>query len=71
MTGLLIGMFGGVLMITRLAGIVPVASQTMLSQLAHLSFGDSPMYVKRVSRQWGADHLPRCQGTLGSARWRS
>ena len=43
MTGLLIGMFGGVLMITRLAGIVPVASQTMLSQLAHLGFGDSPM----------------------------
>jgi len=40
MTGLLIGMFAGVLVITRLAGIVPVASQTMLSQLAHLSFGD-------------------------------
>ena len=45
MTGLLIGMFGGVLMITRLAGIVPVASQTMLSQLAHLSFGDGPAYL--------------------------
>ena len=45
MIGLLIGMFGGVLVITRLAGIVPVASQTMLSQLAHLSFGDSPVYV--------------------------
>jgi amino acid transporter len=45
MTGLLIGMFAGVLVITRLAGIVPVASQTMLSQLAHLSFGDGPAYV--------------------------
>ena len=38
-------MFAGVLVITRLAGIVPVASQTMLSQLAHLSFGDGPVYV--------------------------
>ena len=43
--GLLIGMFGGVLVITRLAGIVPVASQTMLSQLAHLYFGDGPAYL--------------------------
>ena len=34
MIGLLIAMFGGVLVITLLAGIVPVASQTMLSQLA-------------------------------------
>ena len=59
MIGLIIGMFAGVLVITRLAGIVPVASQTMLSQLAHLSFGDGPVYVKRASRQWGADHLPR------------
>ena len=45
MIGLLIGMFGGVLVITRLAGIVPVASQTMLSQLAHLYFGDGPAYI--------------------------
>jgi amino acid transporter len=45
MTGLLIGMFGGVLVITRLAGIVPVASQTMPSQLAHLSFRGGPVYV--------------------------
>jgi amino acid transporter len=45
MVGLLIGMFGGVLVITWFAGIVPVASQTMLSQLAHLSFGDDPVYV--------------------------
>ena len=45
MIGLLIGMFGGVLVITRLAGIVPGTSQTMLSQLAHLSFGDGPVYI--------------------------
>jgi amino acid transporter len=45
MIGLVIGMFGGVLVIARLAGIVPVASQTMLSQLAHLSFGDGPVYI--------------------------
>jgi amino acid transporter len=45
MIGLLIGMFADVLVITRLAGTVPVASQTMLSQLAHLSFGDGPVYV--------------------------
>lgn len=45
MVGLLIAMFAGVLVITKLAGIVPVASQTMLSQLAHLSFGDGPAYI--------------------------
>jgi amino acid transporter len=45
MVALLIGMFAGVLAISRLAGVVPVASQTMLSQLAHLSFGNGPMYV--------------------------
>ena len=45
MVALLIGMFAGVLTISRLTGVVPVASQTMLSQLAHLSFGNGPMYV--------------------------
>jgi len=45
MTGLLIAMFGGVLVITRLAGIVPVASQTMLSQLGRLYFGAGPAYI--------------------------
>jgi amino acid transporter len=45
MVGLLIGMFGGILVITWLAGIVPETSQTMLSQLAHLSFGNNPVYV--------------------------
>jgi hypothetical protein len=53
MIGLLIGMFGGVLVITRLAGIVPVASQTVLSQLAHLSFCGGPVYVtsRRLPRR--------------------
>jgi amino acid transporter len=45
MVGLLIAMFAGVLVITRLTGITPVASQTMLSQLAHLSYGSGPVYV--------------------------
>ena len=45
MVALLIGMFAGLLAISRLAGVVPAASQTMLSQLAHLSFGNGPMYV--------------------------
>ncbi len=45
MVALLIGMFAGVLAISRLAGVVPVASQTVLSQLAHLSFGSGPMYI--------------------------
>jgi amino acid transporter len=45
MVGLLIAMFAGVLVITKLAGIVPESSQTMLSQLAHLSFGDGPAYI--------------------------
>jgi amino acid transporter len=45
MVGLLIAMFAGVLVITRLTGIVPETSQTMLSELGHLSFGNGPVYV--------------------------
>ena len=45
MIGLLIAMFAGVLVVARLAGVVPEASQTMLSQLAHLAFGDGPGYI--------------------------
>jgi hypothetical protein len=37
MIALLIGMFAGVLAIARLSGVAPEASQTMLSQLAHLN----------------------------------
>lgn len=39
MVALLIGMFVGVLAISRPAGGVPMAGQTILSQRAHLSFG--------------------------------
>lgn len=45
MIGLLIAMFAGVLAIARLSGVVPEASQTMLSQLAHLTFGDGAVYI--------------------------
>jgi amino acid transporter len=45
MVGLLIAMFAGVLVITKLAGIVPESSQTMLSQLAHLYYGNGPVYI--------------------------
>ena len=45
MIALLIGMFAGVLAIARLSGVVPEASQTMLSQLAHLNFGDGAVYI--------------------------
>ncbi|HTR94554.1 MAG TPA: APC family permease [Trebonia sp.] len=45
MVGLLIAMFIGVLAVARLAGVVPEASQTMLSQLAHLYYGDGPVYI--------------------------
>jgi fumarate reductase subunit C len=45
MVGLLIAMFVGVLAVAKLAGVVPEASQTMLSQLAHLGYGDGPVYL--------------------------
>jgi hypothetical protein len=45
MIALLIGMFAGALTITRLSGVGPEASQTMLSQLAHLNFGNGAVYL--------------------------
>jgi len=45
MVGLLITMFAGVLVVAKLAGVAPESSQTMLSQLAHLYYGDGPVYV--------------------------
>jgi hypothetical protein len=45
MIALLIAMFAGVLVIARLSGVVPEASQTMLSQLAHLNFGNGAVYI--------------------------
>ena len=45
MIGLLIAMFAGVIALVELDGIVPNPSQTMLSQLAHLQFGNGPLYI--------------------------
>ena len=45
MIGLLISMFAGVLAVTKLSGVVPRGGETMLSQLAHLDFGNGPAYL--------------------------
>jgi len=44
MNGLLIAMFVGTIAIVHLDGVVPSASQTVLSQLAHDSFGGGVLY---------------------------
>lgn len=45
MTGLLIAMFAGIIAIVHLRGIIPRSGETVLSQLAHLTFNSGPMYV--------------------------
>ncbi|MEV0777085.1 APC family permease [Streptomyces sp. NPDC050428] len=45
MVGLLIVLFAGIIVIVHLGGILPESKETVLSQLAHLSFGSGPMYV--------------------------
>ncbi|WP_329212555.1 APC family permease [Streptomyces sp. NBC_01708] len=45
MTGLLITMFAGIIAIVHLRGIIPRSGETVLSQLAHLTFNSGPMYV--------------------------
>ncbi|WP_406447782.1 APC family permease [Streptomyces sp. NBC_00876] len=45
MVTLLVVMFAGIVVLVRLAGVVPTEQETMLSQLAHLSFGSGWMYV--------------------------
>jgi amino acid transporter len=45
MVGLLVSMFAGLVVLTRLDGIVPRSGQTVLSQLAHRSFGSGPPYA--------------------------
>jgi amino acid transporter len=45
MVGLLIVMFAGILVVAKLAGVVPQNNQTMLSQLAHLYYGNGPAYL--------------------------
>jgi amino acid transporter len=45
MVGLLVAMFAGLVVLMHLAGIVPRADQTALSQLAHHSFGSGLLYA--------------------------
>ncbi|MFE4213619.1 APC family permease [Streptomyces sp. NPDC056844] len=45
MTGLLIALFGGIIAIVHLRGIIPRSGETVLSQLAHLTFHSGAMYV--------------------------
>jgi fumarate reductase subunit C len=45
MVGLLIAMFAGIVFVVHLDGVVPESGQTVLSQLAHLDFGNGPLYV--------------------------
>jgi amino acid transporter len=44
MVGLLIAMFAGTVVLAHLDGVVPNGEQTLLSQLAHRSFGSGLMY---------------------------
>lgn len=45
MVGLLIAMFAGIVVLIHLTGVVPHSQETVLSQLARLSFGGGWMYV--------------------------
>ncbi|MCB5912193.1 APC family permease [Streptomyces sp. SF28] len=45
MVGLLIVLFAGTIAIVHLDGVVPSTQETVLSQLAHRSFGSGPLYV--------------------------
>ncbi|MFG2408170.1 APC family permease [Streptomyces brevispora] len=45
MVGLLIAMFAGIILLIHLTGVVPSTRETVLSQLAHLTFGSGWVYV--------------------------
>ncbi|MEA2468591.1 MAG: hypothetical protein QOJ57_2717, partial [Thermoleophilaceae bacterium] len=45
MVSLLVVMFAGVVVLVHLDGVVPTTSETVLSQLAHRSFGSGPLYA--------------------------
>ncbi|MFE7288933.1 APC family permease [Streptomyces noursei] len=45
MIGLLIALFAGTIAMVRLDGVVPGTQETVLSQLAHHSFGSGPLYA--------------------------
>ncbi len=44
MVGLLIALFAGTIALVQLGGVVPNSHETVLSELAHRSFGSGPMY---------------------------
>ncbi|MEA2659953.1 MAG: hypothetical protein QOF64_2567, partial [Candidatus Binatota bacterium] len=45
MVGLLVALFAGVMALVHLDGAVPTSSETVLSQLAHRSFGSGALYA--------------------------
>lgn len=45
MVSLLVVLFAGIIALVHFSGILPTSHETVLSQLAHLSFGSGPMYV--------------------------
>jgi amino acid transporter len=45
MVAILVLLYAGTLMLAHLEGIVPRPGQTLLSQLAHASFGNGPLYA--------------------------
>lgn len=45
MVGLLVTLFAGIIALVHFTGILPRTEETVLSQLAHLSYGSGPMYV--------------------------
>lgn len=56
MLGLLITTFVGIVALIHLTGVVPTGQETVLSQLAHLSFGNGWFYVY-VQAATAAVHL--------------
>ncbi|MFI6082858.1 APC family permease [Streptomyces sp. NPDC051217] len=45
MVGLLVTLFAGIIALVHFDGILPRSGETVLSQLAHSSYGSGPMYV--------------------------
>jgi amino acid transporter len=45
MVGILIFLFAGTVTLVHLGGVVPRVDETVLSQVAHRSFGEGPLYV--------------------------
>lgn len=45
MIGLLVVLFAGIVAVVHFSGTLPRSQETVLSQLAHLSYGSGPMYV--------------------------